>query len=67
MSENDVLGIISPNFFEEDIVSKETHKVKVIWGVPNDEGVHEIENGLFSMLDDRRYGTYTWECLKTTW
>lgn len=67
LSEDDILRIIGIDFDDEKIVSKENHKLKVIMGVPKDEGVHEIENGLFYMLDDGRYGTYTCECLKTTW
>lgn len=67
LNEDDIIKIISSNFDEEDIMSRQSHKVKVIWMVPYEEGIHEIENALFYMLDDGKSGSYTWECLKVTW
>ncbi|GAA0301614.1 hypothetical protein GGQ92_002236 [Gracilibacillus halotolerans] len=38
--------------------------ITVIWEVPDDEGVHEIEIALYYDLENGEYGTYSWECIK---
>ena len=41
--------------------SVEDNVIKVIWTVPDREGVHEIENALFYVLEDGQYGSYSCE------
>lgn len=61
LSENDILGVVSANFYLEDILSRNEHELKVTWEVPDNEGIHEIENELYYILEDGKHGTYTYE------
>lgn len=43
------------------ISSLKGNRLEILWEVPDNEGVHEIEMSLYYILEDTKYGTYTWE------
>lgn len=67
-----VQSFVDDNFSEEmseeevgvKIINLIGHKLELLWKVPAREGVHEIENELFYILEDGKLGTYSWECVE---
>lgn len=46
------------------VLKQDGHEVVIHWEVPENEGVHEIENELYYSLDDGRYGTYSCKVIR---
>lgn len=64
MTELEVEKFIEDNFDESRVMSKDGHKLELFWEVPENEGVHEIDIALYYILDDSKYGEYTWEYIR---
>lgn len=46
------------------ILSLQDNKLELLWEVPENEGVHEIEISLYYNLQDGKYGTYECEYVR---
>lgn len=57
----EVAEMIDHNFYKEDILSCDDYNVTVRWDLPPQEGIHEIENALFYILKNGKYGMYSCE------
>lgn len=45
---------------EIKVIRLKDNKLELLWEVPENEGVHEIEISLYYTLEDDKYGTYDW-------
>lgn len=58
ISKEEVAELVAENFSEEEVISLNGFTLKLSWEVHIDEGVYEIENELYYILDDGELGTY---------
>lgn len=46
------------------VLSLKANKMELLWEVPENEGIHEIEISLYYNLEDGKYGTYECEYIQ---
>lgn len=56
LTENEVTAVLKEHFNDESILERNGHNVKAVWSVPWYEGIGELENGLFYVLEGGDYG-----------
>ena len=61
LTDEEIEEIVNENFDKEDAAKLVGKTLEFVWDVGEDEGSHEIENALFYVLEDEKYGTYSYE------
>lgn len=56
LTRDEVSAVLKEHFHDENIIERNEHNVKALWSVPWYEGVGELENGLFYVLEGGDYG-----------
>ena len=64
MTEFEIEKFVEENFDENSVMNLDGHNLELFWKVPENEGVHEIEIALFYILEDSKYGEYTWKYIR---
>lgn len=56
LTEDEVTAVLKEHFHDKNIIERNGYKVKAVWSVPWYEGIGELENGLFYVLEGGDYG-----------
>lgn len=59
LTNDEVTAVLKEHFHDENVIERNGHDVKAVWSVPWYEGIGELENGLFYVLEGGDYGSLT--------
>lgn len=57
ITSDEVSAVLKKHFCDKNIIERNGHEVKAVWSVPWYEGIGELENGLFYVLEGGDYGS----------
>lgn len=60
MTESEIRQFIKDNLVDIQIVEIDKNKVKIEWGLSEQEGVHGIEETMYYLLNDNELGEYNY-------